>query len=151
MQPDWGWHAFILPFMDAGTVTLDFALPKFSPGYNVESPNEQLVGSRIPYLYLPQYIRSSQPPADTGSTSRMGLFHLPRHCMGAMYDPEPATNPNPNPVNPNIPRSPQTECCMATVPSGKFSDVRDGTSKYDLIVGDSLFGYWADSFQLLRP
>src|SRR5262249_1187224 len=30
MTAEWGWHAFILPYMDAGTVTLDYTQTKFN-------------------------------------------------------------------------------------------------------------------------
>jgi len=154
MQPDWGWPAFILPQMDQGTITLDFGLTKFVPPGTTatgNSPNEPYIKSTIASYICPS---SSLPTGRPGYGQSTGWgYSTYRGCMGA-YDtnnssgtlnntqsPIAPTTPNGMLYGPSNPKDPAGNVGGSAV---KFSDVRDGTTN-TIMLGDSLFGYWADS------
>ena len=157
MSSDWGWPAMILPFMDQGTIDVDYSQPKYLDlswmvglsiaEVNARAPsmpysqNEPYVRTNIPSYVCPS--ASNLPSARPGfGMSKNWAYMTYRGCMGA-YDNNPATNPYPNPANPSIPRTPNG---MLYDHSGvRMSGISDGTSN-TILVGDSLFGFWADAY-----
>ena len=146
MPPEWGWQALILPQMDQGTIQIDFSQPKFgipaSQGNStaVVSPNEQYLRTNIPAYICPsaQGLPGMRPGTGVSANWAYSTY---RGCMGA-FDTNPKTNPDPNPTNPNIPRVPNG--MLYSNSAVKFSDIRDGTTN-TIVLGDSLYGFWADS------
>jgi prepilin-type N-terminal cleavage/methylation domain-containing protein len=132
MAPEWGWHAFILPNMDAGAVTLDFSQAKFGAN-NLPSPNEQYIRTTLQSYVCPS--SASLPNGRPGSGMSQGWAYATyRGNMGA-YD-----------TSGNFPTAPKVPNGMLYDGSAvRIADVQDGTTN-TIIVGDSLFGYWADGF-----
>ncbi len=135
MSPEWGWHSFILSYMDQGTISLNFTVPKFGPNPANPSVNEQYVRTMIPSYVCPS--SKSLPTNRPGTGASQGWAYATyRGSMGA-FDTDNSSG------NPNAP----------TVPNGmlydgsavKMSDVTDGTTN-TIMMGDSLFGYWADGY-----
>ena len=137
MGAQWGWHAFILPQIDQGTIYLDFSQPKFgSIVYGVASiSNEQYLPTNVSTYVCPsaQNLPSLRPSGCSGIKWAYATY---RGCMGA-YD----TNNSSNNVN-----APTTANGMLYAGSAvKMADVSDGTSN-TIIVGDSLYGFWGDGY-----
>ena len=131
LPADWGWHALILPQIDQGTIAIDFKVPKF---YIVKqvlnfTSNEQYVETNIPSYVCPSvpYLPSSRP-LKWGYTTYRG-------SMGA-FD---SSNSGP----PNSPKYPNG--MLYYFSAVKMADVSDGTSN-TILVGESLYGFWADAF-----
>ncbi|WP_010583309.1 DUF1559 domain-containing protein [Schlesneria paludicola] len=144
MPAEWGWHAFILSQMGEGTISLDFAQPKFglTNGNNVtSSPNEQYIRTNVQSYICPSATQLPTSRPGTGM-SQNWAYSTYRGNMGA-YDNNPNTNPDPNTNNPNIPRLPNGMLYAGS--AVRMGDVSDGSSN-TLMVGDSLFGYWGDAF-----
>lgn len=155
MSPHWGWQAFLVPYMDQGTISLEFSQPKFFDltwmfGKTANeinalaptkpfSPNEPYINTTIPSYICPSIgnLPSQRPGL---GMSKNWAYSTYRGCMGA-YDNNPTTNPNPNPTNPNIPRSPNG--MLYDTSTVKMADISDGTTN-TILVGDSLYGFWAD-------
>jgi prepilin-type N-terminal cleavage/methylation domain-containing protein len=133
MAPEWGWQSFILANMGEGTINLDFSQPKFgTTGYI--SPNEQYIRTPVPSYKCPSAVLPSGRPG--AGMSQGWEYSTYRGCMGAYVPP----NPN-NP--PNVPIVPNGMLYDGS--AVRMSDVTDGTSN-TLMLGDSLFGYWADGY-----
>ena len=140
MPAEWGWQAFILSQMGEGTINLDFAQPKFGTPPNT-SVNEQYIRTNVQSYICPS--ARSLPTARPGQgASQNWAYSTYRGNMGA-FDNNPTTNPDPNPSNPNIPRTPNG--MLYANSAVRMGDVNDGTSN-TLMLGDSIFGYWADGF-----
>jgi prepilin-type N-terminal cleavage/methylation domain-containing protein len=134
MGADWGWHALILSNMDQGTIQLNFAQPKFGTA-TLASQNEQYIRTGIPSYVCPS--ASSLPSNRPGQGVSAGWAYATyRGCMGA-YDTDNSSG------NVNAPTTPNGMLYMNS--AVKISDVTDGTSN-TIMVGDSLFGYWADGY-----
>lgn len=132
MAPEWGWHSFILPNMGEGTIALDYAIPKFGVN-NVASPNEQYIRTKVASYECPS--SQSLPSGRPGSGMSQGWAYATyRGNMGA-YDTSTTAN--------NAPKSPNG--MLYDNSAVKMSDVSDGTTN-TIMLGDSLFGYWADGF-----
>ena len=154
---DWGWQAFILPFMGQGTITLDFSQPKYLDlkwmagltiaEVNAKAPsmpyteNEPMIKSVIPSYICPSTANLPTERPGFGMSINWG-YGTYRGSMGA-YDSNPATNPDPNPVNPNIPRTPNG--VLYDHSAVRVADISDGTSN-TILVGDSPYGFWSDGY-----
>ena len=124
---DWGWHALILPQMDMGTINLDFTKAKFNMPYY--TPNQDYVQTSIPSYVCPSMANlPASRPLNWGYSTYRG-------SMGA-YD----TNNSGPPKSPTVPNG-----MFYRFSAVKMADVSDGTSN-TILVGDSLYGFWADSF-----
>lgn len=129
LPDDWGWHALILPQMDMGTIKLDFTKGKYNLADFAFTPNEDYVKTSIPSYVCPSIANlPNRRPLDWNYTTYRG-------CMGA-YD----TNNSGPPKAPTVPNG-----MLYRDSAVKMSDVSDGTSN-TILVGDALFGYWADGF-----
>ncbi len=145
MPAEWGWQAIILSYMDQGTISLDFSQPKFgatattttTTTTNTTSVNEQYIRTNIGSYVCPssQGLPSNRP----GLPPSQGWGHSTyRGCMGAF---DPAQNGLPATTPPNTPTTPNGMLYLNS--AVKISDVTDGTTN-TIMMGDSLFGYWAD-------
>ena len=145
MPPDWGWQAMILPNMGEGTIALDFAQPKFgatSTGTGTTgttsgvSANEQYLRSNVASYICPS--AKSLPNARPGTgASQNWAYSTYRGCMGA-YDTNTTTN-----TGANIPKV--ANGMLYDGSAVRMSDVSDGTTN-TIMLGDSLFGFWADGY-----
>lgn len=138
MTNEWGWHALILRQLDQGTIGLDFSAPKFSDNAAAAySVNEQYLRTNIPTYVCPsaRNLPASRPGASCGPAIEWA-YSTYRGCMGS-YDASG------NVSDPNTPSTPNG--MLYTGSAVKTADVSDGASN-TILVGDSLYGFWADSF-----
>lgn len=134
MPPEWGWQAFILSNMGEGTITLDFAQPKFG-GQAGPSQNEQYIRTNIQSYVCPSV--TSLPTNRPGTGVSQGwAYGTYRGCMGA-YD---TNNSSQNAAAPIVPNG-----MLYNNSAVRMSDITDGSSN-TIMLGDSAFGYWADAY-----
>ena len=126
---DWGWPSLILSQMDQGTITLDFSQDKFNYSNFAFSPNEAYVQSNIASYNCP-----STPSLPSSRPLNWG-YATYRGSMGA-YDTDNSGPPN-SPTNPNG--------MLYRNSAVKMTDITDGSSN-TIMVGDSLYGFWADGY-----
>ncbi len=134
MSAEWGWQAFIMSQMGQGTIELDFRVAKNppsggSPG-GVAGANEQFIQSKIDSYICPSAgnLPSNRPKGWGYSTYR--------GSMGAF-----STETPPKPTN-----APGTPNGMLYQNSAvRMADATDGLSN-TIVLGDSLYGFWADAF-----
>ncbi len=132
MPPEWGWQSFILSNMGEGTISLDFGQAKFGAN-NVPSPNEQYLKTTVQSYVCPS--AKSLPSGRPGQGQSQGwAYSTYRGNMGA-YDTSGTFQ--------NAPTTPNGMLYDGS--SVRMADVNDGTSN-TLMIGDSLYGFWADGF-----
>lgn len=134
--PDWGWHASLTPYMDQGTLDIDYRIPKFAASNNAITPttNTQFLPNKIPSYECPSASLPNNRPSSGGFPIAYGTY---RGCMG--------TNMT------------YTNGAWQALPAGQYngmlypnsavrmSDVGDGTTS-TILLGDSLFGFWSDGY-----
>lgn len=132
MAPEWGWPSFILSNMGEGTINIDFAQPKFGSN-NLASPNEQYLRTNIQSYVCPS--AKSLPSSRPGTGMSQGWAYATyRGNMGA-YDTSAVAN--------NAPKVPNGMLYDGS--AVRMGDVTDGASN-TIMLGDSLYGFWADGF-----
>lgn len=115
----WGWHALMLPQMDAQTMQLDFKLPKLATNIN---------GSAI----LNTIKSYNCPSANTASNRPGGLAYTNyKGCMGAGVN---AMTNTPNYGNGTFYWNSATS----------DRSIRDGTGT-TILFGESQYGFWGDA------
>ncbi len=139
MSPDWGWHAFLLPYMDRGTVQLNFQTDKWGSGAapgtgSMRNENTEALGTSIPSYVCPSAPVPNRTPEIWGI--RVGLATY-RGCMGTnMTYSNGAWHPMPAGMSNGM----LNRDTVVTL-----RDVVDGTST-TLLVGDSPYGFWGDGY-----
>ena len=126
---DWGWPSLIVPQMDQGTISLDFSQDKFNYSNFEFSPNEKYVQTTIPSYVCPS------TPSLPSKRPLNWAYATYRGSMGA-YDTN-SSGPANSPTNPNG--------TLYRNSAVKISDISDGASN-TIMVGDSLYGFWADGY-----
>jgi len=121
MPPQWGWHAFILRQMDQGTIDIDFRMPK--------------IGTATTQSFITTKIESYICPSAQLPQGRPWGYTTYRGSMGA-FDPS-------QPAGSSIPSTPNGMLYQNS--AVRMADITDGTTN-TILVGDSLFGYWADGY-----
>lgn len=127
LPDDWGWHALILSQMDQGTVQLDFSKGKFNISNFTFTPNEDYVKTTIPSYICPSI------PALPQKRPESWAYTTYRGSMGA-FD----TNDSGPPKSPTVANG-----MLYRNSAVKLSDVSDGSTN-TILVGESLYGFWAD-------
>ena len=131
MPAEWGWHAFIMSQMGQGTIELDFRVPKNGPGPGgVPGGNEQFIQSKIDSYICPS--AGNLPPTRPKGWG----YSTYRGSMGA-YSTETPPNPATAPITPNG--------MLYQNSAVRMGDATDGLSN-TIVLGDSLYGFWADAF-----
>jgi prepilin-type N-terminal cleavage/methylation domain-containing protein len=138
LTPDWGWHAALLSYMDQGTIQIDYRVPKYLDSGNAIAANgtinTQYLSNTISSYVCPTATLPNNRPHSGGYPLGYGTY---RGCMG--------TNMS------------FSNGAWQALPAGQFNgmlypnsavamrDVVDGTTT-TILVGDSLYGLWADGY-----
>lgn len=135
LTPDWGWHASILPQMDQGVIQIDYNVGKYldngAGGMTVPGTiNQQFLANTIPSYVCPSASLPTARPYGLGYGTYRGCMGTNTQFANGQYSPLPAGTFN-GMFYPNS--------------SVSMRDVVDGTTT-TIMVGDSLFGYWADGY-----
>jgi prepilin-type N-terminal cleavage/methylation domain-containing protein len=161
MDNGWGWHAVMLPYLDQGSVALDFSQEKIA-SYEashttpspVPSPNEKYLPQNISFYVCPSAQNLPYKRPGIGP-SKNWAYTTYRGCIGA-YDTNPLYSSTsvsigkvassdsevpPDQLNPNTPR--KANGMLYGDSFVKLKQVTDGVTN-TILIGDSLFGYWAD-------
>jgi hypothetical protein len=123
----WGWHAFLLPQIEQGTIKIDFRRGKDL------IDNQQFIRIPIETYMCPSNPLPAQRPDALGFSTYRGV-------MGAQ--PLNDTTPAP-PIGDHTTFS--TNGVMYQNSGVRFRDITDGQSN-TLLLGDSRFGFWGDGF-----
>ena len=146
MPSDWGWPSFIISYMDQPW-TIDFRMPKYldpaltsTQASAQTSNNEVIMKNNVPSFVCPS--GASLPP-----TRADGWAYLTyRGSMGAYWVPPTNAPPPPSPQPVAPPNAPISANGMRYKNSAvRMADITDGSSN-TIMLGDSLFGFWADAY-----
>lgn len=156
MTPDWGWHAAILPYMDQGTILIDYSVAKYADdtsGNAVSTINTPYLGNNIPSYVCPSSALPSARPQFLGVPLGYSTY---RGNMGSNVS-LPMTNVPLSTIQQGSVDPPPTGSLVTLLPAGQYNgmlypnssvsmrDVLDGVTT-TLLVGDSLYGLWADGY-----
>ena len=135
LTPDWSWPSAIVSYMDQGTISWDYRVAKYADagGTALASPgtvNQQYLANKIPSYNCP----SASLPGATPYGLGYGTY---RGCMGT----------NVSIVNGQATALPAGTFNGMLYPNSAVAmrDVSDGATT-TILLGDSLFGYWADGY-----
>ena len=136
--PDWGWHAALLPYMDQGTIQIDYRLAKYLDSNNAIVPNGTINTQYLPNTISPYVCPTATLPNNRPNSGGYSIaYGTYRGCMGT-----------------NMTFANNT---WTALPAGQFNgmlypnsavamrDVVDGTTT-TILVGDSLYGLWSDGY-----
>lgn len=133
----WGWHAFLLPQLDQGTVQLQFPpVGKFSVDCNnaAASPNVQYLRNEIPTYICPS---ASLPPTRPYVNLPSGQVSLGYATYRGNFGTLVWDSTNSQWLG-------GTNGMLYANSAVGFRDVTDGTTT-TVMMGDSYFGFWADA------
>lgn len=130
ISDQWGWHALMLPQMDANVLAIDFKLGK-SPTIpapapatgNIPNPNWTAIQNVIKSYSCPSAALTGARPGNLG-------YSTYKTCMGAGLKSDNSTN------------SQNGMCSMNSQTSDR--DVTDGTTT-TILFGESQYGFWGDA------
>ncbi|MGQ0637297.1 MAG: DUF1559 family PulG-like putative transporter [Planctomycetaceae bacterium] len=132
VSPMWGWHAFMLPQMDAQNANIDFRLPKVDPNIALPNPNPNVPVNTGNLAAVRMVIKSYICPSAALAGTR------PDGWGYTTYRGSTGTTPNFSAPD----ATPNGVIYMNSTESDRT--IRDGMS-HTIIFGESQYGLWGDA------